>query len=226
MSKILVITGAGISKESGIPTYRDDDPDSIWEKWDHDKVATPRAWKINREHVLKFYNEVREMVRSCKPNEGHRVLTRLQDRHKVNIVTQNVDDLHERAGSKNVLHVHGSLFRSRSTYDPKLKYEIEDKLDIGDRCEKGSQLRPDVVWFGEQVPLMSRVIELLEWAEIVIFCGTSLQVYPMCSIVDQIDKSVDVYLVDPNKPEGLDPRIKFIQKPATVGMLELEQLLS
>ena len=158
MKKIVVLSGAGVSAESGIKTFRDSG--GLWEGYDLMDVASPEGWAKDRELVLNFYNERRKNALSAKPNEGHQIITELENQFKVTVITQNVDNLHEKAGSSNVVHLHGELFKSRSTDDPNLVYEMDGwELNIGDECEKGSQLRPDIVWFGEMVPMMDVAME-------------------------------------------------------------------
>ncbi|MFZ9982533.1 MAG: Sir2 family NAD-dependent protein deacetylase, partial [Cyclobacteriaceae bacterium] len=177
LTRIVALTGAGISAESGLKTFRDSD--GLWENHRVEDVATPQAWKKNQDLVLNFYNERRRAARKAVPNRGHLVLAEMQNEFDVTIITQNVDDLHERAGSKNVIHLHGSLFRSRSTVDRSLTYPVNgDELNRGDLCEKGSQLRPDIVWFGEAVPMMEIASEIAGQADIFLVIGTSLRVYP------------------------------------------------
>src|ERR1044071_1934601 len=180
---MVVLSGAGMSAESGIPTFRG--ANGLWENHRIEDVASPAAWAKNRELVLRFYNERRKRMWECAPTEGHRGLGELEQQFDVAIVTQNVDNLHERAGSTRVLHLHGELTKSRSTLDPNLVYEIDGwELKLGDRCARGSQLRPHIVWFGEAVPMMERAIEIVGRADIVAIIGTSLQVYPAASLLD------------------------------------------
>src|SRR6187402_274583 len=177
MSRIIVLTGAGISAESGIPTFRDSG--GLWEGHKVEDVATPDGWHKNRELVLDFYNQRRKKALEVKPNRGHEVLVELEEYFGVTIITQNVDDLHERAGSSKVIHLHGSLFESRSTLDGSLVYPIKGwELKTGDCCEKGSQLRPNIVWFGEMVPMIEVAAEIASGADYFIVAGTSMLVYP------------------------------------------------
>src|SRR5690606_369629 len=177
MKKLVVLTGAGISAESGIPTFRDSN--GLWEGFDVNEVATPGGWKKNPALVLDFYNQRRKRALEVEPNDGHKILAELEELFDVTIVTQNVDNLHERAGSKHVLHLHGSLFQSRSTVDESLVYKIDGwELKLGDLCAKGSQLRPHIVWFGEMVPMMDTAAMAASQADIFLVVGTSMAVYP------------------------------------------------
>src|SRR5687767_5294176 len=177
MKKVVVLTGAGISAESGIPTFRD--AGGLWEGHRVEDVATPEGWQRDRSMVLEFYNQRRKRALEVLPNKGHEVLAGLEKHFDVTVVTQNVDNLHERAGSTKVIHLHGSLFESRSTVDPSLIYPIKDwELKLGDKCEKGSQLRPNIVWFGEMVPMMEVAASIAAEADIFIVAGTSMLVYP------------------------------------------------
>jgi len=203
MQKIVVLTGAGMSADSGIKTFRDDN--GLWEGHDVREVATPQAWERNKELVLNFYNERREQAHSVDPNKGHKALTKLEQQFDVSIVTQNVDDLHERAGSSNVLHLHGELSKVRSEKDRSLVYEIGgDSIELGDTAEDGAQLRPHVVWFGEPVPNMRKASSIVPEADILIVIGTSLVVYPAAGLVDLVDDDIPKYVVDPNTPEQVN----------------------
>lgn len=195
--KIVVLSGAGISAESGISTFRDSN--GLWENHRIEDVATPDGWRKDRALVLKFYNDRRALARKVQPNAGHFALAELEKIHDVYIITQNVDDLHERAGSTNVLHLHGSLFESRSTLDPKLIYKMDhDEIKVGDKCEKGSQLRPNIVWFDEPVPMFDRAKDIAFDAEVFIVVGTSMNVYPAASLHTFVQHGVPIYLVDPS----------------------------
>lgn len=215
---LVVLTGAGVSAESGLKTFRDSD--GLWENHRVEDVATPEAWDKNRELVLNFYNERRRAARKAVPNRGHLALAEMQKDFDVTIITQNVDDLHERAGSKKVIHLHGSLFRSRSTVDPGLIYSMKgDELNAGDLCEKGSQLRPDIVWFGEPVPMMEVASEIARKAEVFIVAGTSLQVYPAAGLLYDVPFSVPVFLVDPAAPEIYTGHsVKVFKEPSGTGI--------
>lgn len=225
MKKLVVLTGAGISAESGLKTFRDSG--GLWEGHDVTEVATPEAWARNPELVQKFYNERRKQALTAKPNAAHAILAELEKEFDVTIITQNVDNLHEKAGSSHVLHLHGQLFQSRSSVDERLVYEMKDwELRIGDLCEKGSQLRPNIVWFGEAVPMMEPAIEITMHADVFLVVGTSLQVYPAASLVQYTSTSCPIYLIDPKKPGGYFGRnITFIGDKASSGMVRLKELL-
>ena len=196
MKKLVVLSGAGMSAESGIRTFRD--MGGLWEEYDVTEVATPMAWHKNMELVLRFYNERRRQLFTCEPNDGHRGLAGLEKRFDVHIITQNVDNLHERAGSTKILHLHGELTKARSTTDPGLIYEIGDRdINIGDKCEKGSQLRPHIVWFGEQVPAMEEAARIAAEADIFLVIGTSLNVYPAAGLVSYAPSKASVWVIDP-----------------------------
>ena len=217
-AKIIALTGAGISAESGLKTFRASD--GLWENHKIEDVATPEAWRRNPELVLTFYNERRKAARAAMPNRGHEVLALMQEEFEVIVITQNVDELHERAGSKNVIHLHGSVFESRSTKDHGLIYRLEgDYLALGDFCEKGSQLRPNIVWFGEPVPMMEVAAEIASEADYFIVAGTSLQVYPAAGLIYEVPDSAPVYVVDPQSPKITSGHsITFFSEPATTGL--------
>ena len=196
---IVVLSGAGISAESGISTFRD--ADGIWENHRIEDVATAGAWIKDRALVLEFYNQRRRNVLEAEPNAGHLALVDLEAEFNVHIVTQNVDDLHERAGSSNVVHLHGEIRKSRSTLDPRLIYDIEGtELVLGDVCEKGSQLRPHIVWFGEMVPMLGVGANLVSLADILLVVGTSLNVYPAAGLIHEAPPHCETYVVDPGQP--------------------------
>jgi NAD-dependent deacetylase len=198
--KLVVLTGAGISAESGIATFRD--ANGLWEGHDVMEVASPQGWRKNPALVLDFYNQRRKNAHQVKPNPGHLALADLENNFEVVIITQNVDNLHERAGSGRVIHLHGSLFQSRSTLDEHLVYEMEGwELNLGDKCEKGSQLRPNIVWFGELVPLMEVAMEETMQADIFMVVGTSLVVYPAAGLVNFVRDDTPIYVIDPHLPE-------------------------
>ncbi len=215
--KIVVLTGAGVSAESGISTFRDSG--GLWDKYDISEVATPEAWERNMEMVNDFYNQRRRQLVEVEPNPGHYALVKLEDRYDVEIITQNVDDLHERAGSSNVLHLHGELKKVRSTVDADLVYELEGwELKIGDTCEKGSQLRPHIVWFGEPVPLIPKAAEITSNADIYLVIGTSLNVYPAAGLVNYVKSGTPVYLIDPGEIDASHiSGVKFIKEKAGTG---------
>ena len=217
----MVLSGAGISAESGISTFRDSN--GLWENHRIEDVATPEGWEANPELVLEFYNQRRKQLFKVEPNEGHKALVKLEDFYDVQIVTQNVDDLHERAGSSNVLHLHGELKKVRSTIDYNLVYDLNHwELKSGDKCEKGSQLRPHIVWFGEAVPSIVLAEEHVRKADVLIIVGTSLNVYPAAGLVDVIKKGTKVYIVDPaDVPTNGVENITVITAGAGEGLAEL-----
>lgn len=218
MKKLVVLTGAGMSAESGLRTFRE--MGGLWEQYDVYEVASPVAWDRDPELVLRFYNERRAGLLQAEPNPGHLGLVELESDFNVHIITQNVDDLHERAGSSNILHLHGELRKSRSTKDPSLIYNIEgSELNIGDLCELGSQLRPHVVWFGEDVPAIEEAAGIAATADIFVVIGTSLNVYPAAGLLHYVKSGIPVYLIDPNEiniPRGKD--YTFIKQPAGKGV--------
>lgn len=223
--KIVVFSGAGISAESGIQTFRDGD--GLWENHDIQEVATPEAWNKNPKLVLGFYNARRKQVLETKPNEAHKALVLLEQCFDVEIITQNIDDLHERAGSTNVLHLHGEILKARSTFDDELYDWKKATLNLGDKCSKGYQLRPHVVWFGEAVPNMVEASKICENATVLIVIGTSLNVYPAANIVNFVSADCKKYLIDPKIPKSfLGNNIQLIEKNAGDGVVELvNQLL-
>jgi NAD-dependent deacetylase len=228
MKRIVVLTGAGVSAESGLSTFRD--ADGLWEGHDVMEVASPEGWARDRELVLKFYNERRAQLKDAKPNAAHHAIVDLEKEYDVTIITQNVDDLHERAGSTKVVHLHGELVNARSSIDTGLIYKIGYKeICIGDKCEKGSQLRPDVVWFGEMVPMIETAAEITMNSDIFIVVGTSLVVYPAASLIEYAPRDIPKYVIDPIKPDifYLPEGIRFIEEKAGTGMPALaEDLLS
>ena len=222
MNNIVVFTGAGISAESGLSTFRDSD--GLWEKYKIEDVATPEAFEKNPSLVLDFYNIRRKQLLNSQPNDAHLALNKLQEKFNLTIITQNVDDLHERSGSKNIIHLHGNLTEAKSIINNKI-YEIEGaELNIGDNCDNGGQLRPNVVWFGEGVPNMELAIEIVKTADIFIIIGTSLKVYPAASLIDYAKNSERIILIDPN-PSKYDG-IEVIAKKATIAVpILVEQLI-
>lgn len=219
MKRITVLTGAGVSAESGLSTFRD--AGGLWEGYDVMEVASPEGWQKNRELVLRFYNERRVQLKDAKPNAAHFAIAELEKKYDVTVITQNVDDLHERAGSTNVLHLHGELIKARSSTDPELIYEIGYKeICIGEKCEKGSQLRPHIVWFGEMVPMMEEAADIVMEADIFIVVGTSLVVYPAASLVEYTKPGIPKYIIDLIKPDMfyLPRGVKFIEEKAGTGM--------
>ncbi len=217
---IAVLTGAGISAESGISTFRD--ANGLWNNYDITEVASPNGWKKHPEIVLDFYNERRRQLVNVKPNEAHFALSKLQDFFRVNIITQNVDDLHERAGSKNVLHLHGELFKVRSENDENLSYIWKKDLKIGDLAEDGHQLRPDIVWFGEAVPNISKAIQIISDADYLWIIGTGMQVYPAAGLVQYLKKDAKIYYIDPKpNPLQVSNELEIIPKKAGIAIPKL-----
>lgn len=226
MQRIVVLSGSGISAESGIPTFRD--AGGLWEGYDINDVATPQAWKKNPQLVLEFYNQRRKAALEAQPNAGHLSLVELEKYFDVVIITQNVDGLHEKAGSSKVIHLHGELCKARSTVDENLIYDIEGwEIKWGDLCEKKSQLRPHIVWFGEMVPMMEVAYNEVVKADFFIVVGTSLQVYPAAGLLYNVTPGTPIYIVDPATPEYAEqPYITPIKEPASIGLPKLvEQLI-
>lgn len=219
-----VLTGAGISAESGLRTFRDSD--GLWEGYDVTEVATPRAWRKNPELVLKFYNERRKNVAEAKPNAAHFGLAELEKDFDVTIITQNIDDLHERGGSTNIIHLHGEIFKMRSEYDENLIKEIRGDIHLGDLAEDGGQFRPHIVWFEEPVPKIEEAVPVVYSADIFAVVGTSLVVYPAASLINYIKPATPVYVIDKRIPY-LSPmeNLTMIEKPATEGVGELLRVL-
>ncbi|MES2702352.1 MAG: Sir2 family NAD-dependent protein deacetylase [Bacteroidota bacterium] len=222
--KIAVLTGAGISAESGLRTFRDSD--GLWEGYNVEDVATPRAWRKDMELVLRFYNERRRDVMAAQPNAAHLALAQLEQHYDVHIVTQNIDDLHERAGSTKVLHLHGEIMKMRSETDENRLYPITGDITVGQCAADGGQFRPHVVWFEEPVPMIEEAVPVMHDADIFILIGTSLAVYPAAGLVDFVRPEVDKYVVDKRIPSVSRYRnVIPIEKPATEGMQELLRLL-
>ncbi len=223
--KIVVLSGAGISAESGIPTFRD--ANGLWEGHDVMEVASPEGWRKNPALVLEFYNQRRKNALNVIPNEGHAILARLEEHFDISIITQNIDNLHEKAGSSHVIHLHGEIFQSRSTVDANLIYNIDGwELNVGDKCEKGSQLRPNIVWFGEMVPMMEVAVKEVNKADIFIVVGTSMQVYPAAGLIDYVSQHTPVYVIDPNMPSiNSRPNLHLIESIGSVGLTQLEKEL-
>jgi NAD-dependent deacetylase len=227
MKKLVVLTGAGMSAESGIRTFRE--AGGLWEEYDVTEVASPMGWWKNRDLVLKFYNERRTQLAKCEPNEGHRRVADLEKYFNVHVITQNIDNLHERAGSTKVLHLHGELTKARSTADTELVYEIGYKdINPGDKCEKGSQLRPHIVWFGEAVPMMDEAVRITQTAEIFVVIGSSLNVYPAAGLIDYAPRDASVWLIDPNEVSvPVNRKVEVIREKASVGVgILIKRLLS
>ncbi len=223
MKKIVVLTGAGISVESGINTFRD--MGGLWEKHKITEVASPEGWRKNRSLVLDFYNQRRKQLLETKPNKAHYLLAKLEEKFDVKIITQNVDDLHERARSSKILHLHGELKKVRSTIDNTIIKDLNGwELKEGDLCEKGSQLRPHIVWFGEEVPMLEQAIKITQTAEIFIVIGTSLNVYPAAGLLSYVKKNCPIYLIDPNE---INSTIFFthIKDKASIGVKKIYEKL-
>src|SRR5512133_1264853 len=218
MKKLVILTGAGMSSESGIKTFRDSG--GLWEEYDVTEVATPAAWVKNRDLVLRFYNERRQQLAASKPNNGHLGIAELEKHFDVQIITQNIDDLHERAGSTKIVHLHGELTKARSTVDPTLIYDIGYKdIHPGDNCEKGSQLRPYIVWFGEEVPMMDKAAELTAAADIFVVVGSSLNVYPAAGLINYAPATASLWLIDPKEVViPVNRKVEVIREVASVGI--------
>jgi NAD-dependent deacetylase len=222
--KLVVLSGAGISAESGLKTFRDSD--GLWEGYEVTEVATPRAWKKNPQLVLDFYNMRRQNVMEAKPNAGHYGFAELEKYFDVSIITQNIDDLHERAGSTNVLHLHGEIFKMRSERNEHLVYDIRSDMKLGDMAEDGSQLRPAIVWFEEPVPMIEEAVPIVRQADIFVVAGTSLVVYPAAGLVNYARPYVPKYIIDKKIPyAGGAQNLTIIEKPATEGVKELIEML-
>ena len=231
MKKLIILTGAGMSAESGISTFRDSG--GLWDRYPVEKVATPEGYAEDPELVINFYNERRKQLLDVKPNEGHVLLAEMEKSFDTTVITQNVDNLHERAGSTHVIHLHGELTKVTSSRNPndlrcirELQPE-EYEVKMGDKAVDGTQLRPFIVWFGEAVPMIEKAIELVEQADIFVIIGTSLNVYPAAGLLNYVPANVPVYLIDP-KPVAVPSgrKIHVIQKGASEGMKELKKLLS
>lgn len=225
MKQIVILSGAGISAESGLKTFRDSD--GLWENHNVFDVATPEAFARDPELVLNFYNERRHQVLEAKPNQAHLALVELESKFVVKIITQNIDDLHERAGSSNVLHLHGEIDFARSSVDETLTYPLNGAdIKLGDRCQKGSQLRPHIVWFGEAVPMIEEVIPLVEMADILLVIGTSLSVYPAAGLVNYVPTFTEKFYIDPNGLDGVKIHdFSIIPKTAGEGVPSLVKQL-
>ena len=224
--KLVVFTGAGISAESGLKTFRGGD--GLWEGYRVEDVATPEAWRKDPKLVLDFYNIRRKQCLDAQPNEAHKILVDLERFYDVQVITQNVDNLHERAGSSKVLHLHGELLKAQSTLNPRFVYRMEtDEINVGDMCELGSQLRPHIVWFGEAVPNLVAAERITAEADLFIVIGTSLQVYPAANLVEETRKDCKLYLVDPNADSiRVSADVYKIAKPASEGMKDIYNLLA
>ncbi|MCA0931540.1 NAD-dependent deacylase [Lutimonas saemankumensis] len=226
MKKVVVLTGAGMSAESGINTFRD--ANGLWEGHDVMQVASPQGWYENQELVLDFYNQRRKQLFEVEPNKGHLLLADLETEFEVEIITQNVDNLHERAGSSKVVHLHGELLKVRSTMDESLVYDWEKDLITGDLCELGSQLRPHIVWFGESVPLLDIAAESTSKADILVIIGTSMQVYPAASLINYVQENTPIYFIDP-KPAVSHHQfdnLTVIPEKAGTGVLKMVEMIT
>jgi len=224
MKKIVILTGAGISAESGLKTFRDSD--GLWEGYNIEDVATPEAWTRNPALVQEFYNERRKSVLEASPNAAHRALAKLEEKFDVTIITQNIDDLHERGGSSNVVHLHGIITRSQSSKNAELTYPIDGwEIKTCELCELGSQLRAHVVWFGEAVPMIETAAQICGKADVFILVGSSLAVYPAAGLVNFVPRRVPRYIVDPNIPYLSDTSFVKIEERATIGVPQLVERL-
>lgn len=224
MKHLVVLTGAGMSAESGIKTFRD--ADGLWEGHDVMEVATPQGFHANPELVLDFYNQRRRQLFEVEPNAAHYDLAALETDFKVSIITQNVDDLHERAGSTNVIHLHGELLKSRNIVDEFTVFDCKNDILLGDVCPKGYQLRPHIVWFGEAVPMIDKAIELCESADILLIIGTSLQVYPAASLMHYVPQNTPIYFIDPKPSIESKANLTVISENASIGMKQFIKIIN
>ena len=225
MKNIVVLTGAGISAESGLKTFRDSN--GLWEGHDVMEVASPEGWFNNQALVLDFYNQRRRQLKTVEPNVAHKALVDLEKQFQVDIITQNVDDLHERAGSSSVVHLHGELLKARSTVDENLVLDWREDICEGDLCAKNSQLRPHIVWFGEMVPMLEKAITLTSKADYIIIVGTSMQVYPAASLINYAKPEAQIYFIDPKPSIASQNNLKVISEKASTGVpIVVEQLLN
>lgn len=226
MKKIVVLTGAGMSAESGLKTFRD--ADGLWEGHDVMEVASPQGWENNKKLVLEFYNQRRKQLLRSQPNKAHKLIASLEENYKVTIITQNVDNLHERAGSTNIIHLHGELLKVRSVNREDLIYLWEKDLHLGDLADDGSQLRPNIVWFGEAVPMLDNAIEITKKADVLVIIGTSMQVYPAASLIHYIEASTPIYFIDPNPNISASSydNLTIISEKAGTGIEKLVSMLS
>lgn len=224
--KLVILTGAGMSAESGIATFRDSG--GLWDKYPVEQVATPEAFEVDPELVLEFYNVRRRELLSAKPNNGHYGLVNLEESFDVHIITQNIDNLHQQAGSSNVLHLHGELMKSRSVADDNDIYDIDPSdsdLHMGMKCKRGYQLRPHIVWFGEAVPMIEEAAEISQQADIYVIIGTSMNVYPAAGLLSYVSSNVPVYLIDPKDVNVSRHDVHHIMKGASEGVRELTNIL-
>lgn len=229
VKKIVVLSGAGISAESGLKTFRD--ADGLWEGHNVYEVASSEGWAANPGLVLDFYNARRKQLLAVEPNIAHKVIASLEDAHTVNIITQNVDDLHERAGSKNVLHLHGELLKSRSSSNPTLQFECKSDILLGDLAPDGSQLRPNIVWFGEAIYFYDVAMDLVRQADVILIIGTSMQVYPAAGLVGFASRNSKIFYIDPNPSVSFElgslmAQLTIIQEKATLGITFFMQKLN
>ena len=225
--KIAVLTGAGMSAESGISTFRDSG--GLWEQYPVEQVATPEGFAADPELVINFYNQRRKELLNTKPNQGHIGLAEMEKEFDMNIITQNIDNLHERAGSKNVIHLHGELMKVRSTRYPEIIYELSPEhpeIKLGDLCEEGFQLRPHIVWFGEAVPMINKAAKIANEADIFVIIGTSMNVYPAAGLLNYVNENTPVYLIDPKEVKTNRRNINIIKLGASEGVKELRRVLS
>ncbi len=218
-----MLTGAGVSAESGIKTFRDSD--GLWEGHDVMEVASPEGFARNPKAVLEFYNQRRRQLLTVQPNAAHKALAGLEKMHEVTIITQNVDDLHERAGSTNVIHLHGELLKARCTVNENLVLDWKQDLNLGDLSDGNHQLRPHIVWFGEMVPMIEVAAEVVEKADVIIIVGTSMQVYPAAGLVQYSKPSSTIYFIDPNPSISETKRIKVFSEKASTGVPKVVELL-
>lgn len=223
MQKVVVLTGAGISAESGISTFRDSG--GLWEGHDVNEVATPEGFMSNPTLVLDFYNQRRRQLKDVEPNEAHKLLARLEKRFNVVVITQNVDDLHERAGSKNIIHLHGELLKSRGVDNPEVNFPCTTDIKVGDLSPSGAQLRPDIVWFGEEVPMLDRAIQEVYTADILMIVGTSLQVYPAASLMNYVKDGTSIFYIDPNPTLKSKGNLTVIPQKASIGVAKAIELM-
>jgi len=224
MKHIVVLTGAGMSAESGLKTFRE--ADGLWEGHDVTTVASPEGFISNPELVLDFYNQRRRQLLSVKPNSGHFDLAQLENHYKVSIITQNIDDLHERAGSTNVIHLHGEVLKVRSTFDENDIQIWKTDLILGDTCKKGYQLRPHIVWFGEAVPMIEKAVDVCMTADILVIIGTSMQVYPAASLIHYVPENTQTYFIDPKPALETKKNLTVIAESATLGVKKLKTLFN
>ena len=224
MQKLVVLTGAGISAESGISTFRDSG--GLWEGHDVNQVATPEGFAADPALVLDFYNQRRRQLSQVEPNEAHRLLAHLEKRYEVVIITQNVDDLHERAGSHNIIHLHGELLKSRGVDNPNVTYPCTGGIHVGDKSPTGAQLRPHIVWFGEEVPMLEKAIAQVYSADILMIIGTSLQVYPAASLIDYVKEGTPIFYIDPNPSLHSKGDLTVIAQKASTGVAKAIELMT